>query len=226
MWFNAPQNIAEAPIDRQAGRAGFLRLFADDFVTRPAGPAAPPAPPTADDVTAAYAEGMRAGAQSATTNAARQAEATMQTLLDELANLSAEATQATEAIGEAVAQLMLSALRAFFPEMAQRFGPAEAVAATRLIVDGMHFEPEVTIRGTLPTIRALEPWFASRPEDQTPRIILVPTDAMTPGDVSIRWRNGEARRDTGRLWLQFTEALGVFGLTVPPALLEQEIPHE
>ena len=75
----------------------------------------------------------------------------------------------------------------------------------------------------LPAVHVL---FSRRAEDQTPRIILVPTDAMTEGDVSIRWRNGEARRDTDKLWQQFTEALGVHGLVVPPALQEQEISHE
>ena len=225
MWRPAKQPAATASAGSTAIHGNFLTLFADDFTTssRAAGGpepvAAPPPPPapvlTVAEVDAAYADGLRVGAASATAAAARQTEATLAVVLAELATLRTDGAQANEAAATAITTLLLATLKRFFPVLAARFGPAEAAAIAREVLAGLHNEPEVVIRAAPATVHELERLFAQHPPDNETRISLVATDAMPQGDVSLRWREGRAIRDTDRLWRAVTDVLGLHGLTEP-----------
>lgn len=223
MWRPAKLQTATAPAGSTAMRGNFLTLFADDFaaprrVADGPEPAADPPPPpvpvvTVADVDAAYADGLRVGASSATAAAARQTEATLQVVLAELATLRADGAQANEDAAAAIATLLLATLKRFFPVLAARFGPAEAAATAREVLAGLHNEPEVVIRAAPGAVQELERLFALHPQDNETRISLVATDSMPPGDISLRWREGRAIRDTDRLWREVTDVLGLHGLT-------------
>ena len=202
----------------------FLSLFADDFgrpdELAPVAEGAEGAEATAptpvqyslSDIETSYANGLHAGAAAAEAAARRQTEATLQILMAELGTLGAESQQAAEAAATALAGLLLGAFARFFPELCRRFGPAEVVATTRMILARLHNEPEIIIRASAPTTNALDRLFAEHPFDSQTKITLVPTDAMPPGDVSMRWSEGGATRDTGQLWIEINEVLALNGL--------------
>ena len=233
--FNNAGDLSGMNASTKFARADVLSLFADDFgrtgETESAATIAevPPAPaaPSLADVDAAYADGLRAGAAAAEAAALRQTEATLQCLMAELATLGAESQQAAEAAASGLAELLLGAFARFFPALSERFGPAEAMATTRLILAGLHNEPEVVIRASVPTISALERLFSQQSWDSATKITLVPTDMMPPGDVSMRWREGQATRDTNQLWTEINEVLGLHGLHVvaQPIIHQKELAH-
>ncbi len=234
--FNNAGDFSGMNASTKFARASVLSLFADDFGrTGEAEPAAtvvevPPAPaaPSLADVDAAYADGLRAGAAAAEAAVLRQTEATLQTLMAELATLGADSQQTAEAAATALAGLLLDTFARFFPTLSERFGPAEVAATTQLILAGLYNEPEVIIRASVPTIGALDRLFAQHPADSKTKITLVPTDMMPPGDVSMRWREGQATRDTNQLWTDINEVLGLYGLdpvAPPPIVPQKELAH-
>lgn len=239
---NAPAKDATAqrparPTQAPGGRARRPAiLFAEDFDASPGitvldeppeEPELPPPPPpppaiTEADVVAAradaYAEGHRNGLARA---AADRAEVTRQMLgviADRLQGARAEASRVAEEHANAVARLLLGTLATMLPALCARHGAAEVTALTRAVLPALVREPRVTIRISPHVVAAVEQELARLDPELHGRVSLVPTDAVTPGDVRIAWQDGTAIRDAASLWRNVAGALAPFDLLPPDAL--------
>ncbi len=214
-------------MNRFMGLAGNGVLFAEDFdlpgQEHPAGPEGPAAEPEVitpvfdlaqleAEKAAAYDEGYAAG------RAALLAEdaAGLRRAVDALATGLDAARDAAGLIGEQtaeeIARLLLASLGAVMPVLCAAHGSAEAAAVARAVLPALNGEPEITIRTSPHTASALQAEIARLDPDLAPRVRMLPTDAMAPGDLRIAWRNGLAVRDGAALWREVAEILLPHGL--------------
>jgi len=210
-------------------------LFDEDFDAPPAAAGVivlddlpdevpPPPPPavTAEDVAAAradaYAEGHETGLAQA---AADRAEVTRQMLgviAGRLEGARQDAARVAEEGAQAVARLLMGTLAGMMPALCARHGAAEVAAVARAVLPALVREPRVTIRVSPHLVRAVEQALAGLDPDLHGRVMLVPTDAVPPGDVRIAWADGAAVRETAVLWRSIAEALAPLDLLAPADL--------
>jgi flagellar assembly protein FliH len=212
-----PAILFDEDFDAPPATAGVIVL--DDLPDE-----APPPPPavTAEDVAAAradaYAEGHEKGLAQA---AADRAEVTRQMLgviADRLEGARLEAARVAEEGAQAVARLLMGTLAGMMPALCARHGAAEVAAVARAVLPALVREPRVTIRVSPHLVRAVEQALAGLDPDLHGRVMLVPTDAVPPGDVRIAWADGAAVRETAALWRSIAEALAPLDLLAPADL--------
>jgi flagellar biosynthesis/type III secretory pathway protein FliH len=210
-----------------------MRLFDEDFDLPPA-PEPVPEPEiiepvfTAGELEAARADAWREGhetalaaSEAAGTAAAREALAAIAARLD----TAREAASAiAEEAADAIARLVMNGFAAAFPALAARQGETELRAVIHAILPTLHQEPRITVRLAPHLAPLVAREIAALDADLVPRVRIVPTDAMPPGDLRITWRNGSAARDTAALWSRIETILAPAGLlaTGPAA---KEVAH-
>ncbi len=195
--------------------ARYLEIFGEDFTTPQPGTEAemvpdapaPPPPITAEDVDAAYANGLRDGHATALASGVRQTQEMVQALLLEIGAVTDAACETADANALHMTRLLLDLLRKFFPRLCRDYGPAETADMVARVLDGLVSEPEVEIRACSAGIASLEAYFATTPYDGRSKIIFVAVDAMQPGDTSMRWKDGRADRNADKLWAEILEIL-------------------
>ena len=196
-------------------------LFGEDFDRPPA--AAPPPEPTIVEPTfsALELEAAREAANREAWDAARaefdgSAKAAAGRALADISAQIAAAQEEVAAIAEqsavTVARLLMDCFATLFPALRVRHGATEAAAVLREILPMLQREPKISVRVNphiaaemTSEIQALDP-------DLATKIRLIPTDAMTEGDVRIAWDHGAAVRDAAALWRQIEDVLAPAGL--------------
>ncbi|OJY70943.1 MAG: hypothetical protein BGP12_07470 [Rhodospirillales bacterium 70-18] len=162
-----------------------------------------------------YAEGFRSGLSQATQDRAEIARQLLAAIAERLAAAEAQARQAAEASAEAVAGLLMASLGALFPALCARHGGGEVAALARAVLPALDSEPRITIRVSPHVTTELAAELDRLDPELRARIVLVPTDAVPPGDVRIAWQDGIARRDGAALWAQVADTLSQYGLDAP-----------
>jgi flagellar assembly protein FliH len=170
----------------------------------------------------AYAEGLCSGLAQAAADRAEVSRQMLATIADRLAHAAGEARQVAEDAAHSLARLLLGTLAAVLPATCARHGATEVAALARTLLPALAQEPRVTIRISPHVTEALQAELAQLDAMVASRIVVVPTDAVVPGDVRISWDDGVAMRDTAALWQQVSEVLAPLGLlpAAEPAIRE------
>ena len=228
----APPGRARTP-GKRARRPAIL--FAEDFDAPPgitvldeppeeSPPPAPPPPPPpppppsfseaelAAARAEAYAEGHRSGLAQAAADRAEVTRQMLGTIATRLEASRTEVTRLAEEQGEAVSRLLMGTLARMLPAVCARHGAAEVAALTRAVLPALVREPRVTMRLSPHVVHAVEQELARLDPELHGRVVLVPTDAVAPGDVRITWQDGAAIRDAAALWREVAEALAPLDL--------------
>ena len=109
----------------------------------------------------------------------------------------------------------MASLGALFPALCARHGGGEVAALARAVLPALDSEPRITIRVSPHVTTELAAELDRLDPELRARIVLVPTDAVPPGDVRIAWQDGIARRDGAALWAQVADTLSQYGLDAP-----------
>ena len=192
-------------------------------------PPVPPAPsPNLDLVREeAYAEGVRSGLAQAAADRAEITRAMLSAIAERIAEARSDAAEIAERQGGALARLMMTTLGQMLPATCARHGGAEVAALVRAVVPALVREPRVTIRVSPHVADAVRAELEHLDPELAPHVILVPTDAVPPGDARIAWQDGGADRNTAALWCEIAAVLAPLGLLdEPPALMRQTMPAQ
>jgi flagellar assembly protein FliH len=233
-------------ISMNAMPARFGLLFAEDF-DAPEAPGAPDIPEPeviAPEATvpdemlfteaeleaareAGRIEGEAAGMWQARAALAAEERETLSRIAATLEDARADAARVAEDAAEGTARLMLGMLLAALPATCARHGEAELRAMASRILPALAQEPRVTIRVHPHHLDALRQELARLDPEQSARAVLLPTDAMPPGDLRIAWESGHAVRDARALAAAMEEALAPLGLLAGPdaAVEARELAH-
>jgi flagellar biosynthesis/type III secretory pathway protein FliH len=204
-------------------------LYIEDFDELFAVPEPPPQEPpeiiapgyTAEDVETAREEGHAAGLDEARTeHAAIQAAlctACLAAIADGVSAARADAAAIATAAAADIAGAVLALLSACLPATAARLAPAEVTALLRALLPPLAREPGVSIT-VHPDLLSAITSHAAGFSDMT----VAAGPSLAPSDVTVAWRDGEARRDWAAIWRDVTAALAPFPLpaeltALPPA---------
>ncbi|MGE4044425.1 MAG: hypothetical protein AB7F35_06205 [Acetobacteraceae bacterium] len=205
-------------------------LFEEDFDQPPA-PETPPEPEIVEpsfsgaDMEAVRAEGWQEGHTAGLAAAEATSESVARQALSRIAEQAelarSEVTALVETNAEAIAQLLMDAFAAAFPSMCAKHGAPELRRAVQKIIPPLRKEPRITVR-VCPQMAADVTDEISRldPEMQ-PRIQVIATETMRPGDIRVNWEDGEGTRDTARLWNEIYDILAAEGLISPRATIKE-----
>lgn len=201
-------------------------LYAEDFdaddtipVAAPIVASAPPPEPevieptfSADDLAMARDEARLQGR----TEAEHGLAAARVRMLDLIAAGLADAREAAAAVAEAradtIGRIMLSAMVACLPALCSRHGAIELRALVQAVLPELVDEPRITVRVNPQMAAAMNAEITALDPDLAERIVLLPTDAMPPGDARITWQDGQAIRDAGQARRLLEDALAALGL--------------
>ena len=196
-------------------------LFEEDFDLPPT-PAAPPEPEIIEPVysaadlqearTQAWREGHDVAMAHAEVVAQTAARQTLTRIAERIDATHTEASQLVERSAEAVARLLMDGFAAAFPALSRRHGSAELRAIIRAILPALHQELAVTVRIDGNLVKDVADEIDRLDPDLLPKVEVLPSNSVPPGDIRITWRNGAAIRDTAKLWEEITEILSPAGL--------------
>ena len=99
----------------------------------------------------------------------------------------------------AVSQAMLALLSAALPSLMDGTARREVSGLMQRLLPGLYGEKRVTIRLNPHVIDMVDQDLRTLNEDARARIVLVPTDALAPGDMRVSWEGGSFVRDTRAL---------------------------
>jgi flagellar biosynthesis/type III secretory pathway protein FliH len=164
----------------------------------------------------AFDEGFQKGVLDAGSARAAETAATLLAIAGKLDDASDQATRVVEASARAMMKLLVEIVVAGYPTLRARYGAQEIGRLTRALLPALVREPKVVVQVN----PALADAVAAELADQ-PRLTVIATPSMPPGDTRIAWKDGFAVRDTAVTWAAVTEVLGPLGLlpeTAPAAL--------
>ena len=154
-------------------------------------------------------------------------EVALRAIAEQLRGARSEARIIAEASAEAVAQLVIGGLAAAFPALCRHHGSVEIAAIMREILPSLECEPKITIRVAPGLVPCVEQEIGQLDSDVADIIKVVAVESMTPGDVRLQWRGGQAIRDTARLWQDIEAALASAGLLpASPGTVQQKLKED
>ncbi len=172
---------------------------------------------TAAELDTARAEGQATGQLEAE----RSLAASRLQILEQIVAGLAEADHAAAAVAEAaaagVARSLLAALAACLPSLCERHGATELQALMRSLLPSLASQPRITVRVHPQMVAAVMAEMTALDAEIAERMVLLPNDAIPPGDARVTWEDGTALRDTGRARTALNESLAALGL------LEEEL---
>ena len=181
-------------------------LYAEDFDEEPAPPEPAPDPDpvyTGADVEEARLQGTDAGRAEATASAElaelQSRSAALAGIVSGLNELAQGVATELERSTAELSRTVLSLLHAALPSLMESTAGREVSGLLSRVLPGLHAERTVTVR--------ISPHLADRvgadldalDEEHRNRIVLVPTDALLPGDLRVSWHDGSLLRDTGAI---------------------------
>jgi flagellar biosynthesis/type III secretory pathway protein FliH len=166
-----------------------------------------------------FADGFAAGRMEAGREDAAAARDALVAVTTKLDTVAAAARVAADEAAHALGRLLLAAFGAAFPALSAAYGDAEAAALARTLLPALGAEPSVVISAAPRAASLIEAYLDAAGETATqsgvPRIRVVPTDTLPPGDLRVAWDQGEAIRDARALWAAI-EAMLVANDTADP----------
>lgn len=150
--------------------------------------------------------------------AARRTEALMR-IADALSQTRSDTARIAAEAATATVETMLAMVATVLPTFARTHGQDEAGTLLRLLLPAMSHEPRLTIRVHPALIEGLRREMATLLEDSSAAVEWVGSDAMQPGDVTVRWENGTMVRDVRALCTRVA-ALVMPGITQTDTIQE------
>ncbi len=152
-----------------------------------------------------FADGFAAGRMEAGREDAAAARDALVTVATKLDTVAAAARVAADEAALALSRLLLAAFGAAFPALSAAHGDAEAAALARTLLPAFGAEPAVVINAAPRAASLIAAYLdaagtSATPPSGVPRIRVVPTDTLPPGDLRVAWNQGEAVRDARALW--------------------------
>jgi flagellar biosynthesis/type III secretory pathway protein FliH len=198
-------------------------LYAEDFDAEDASEPIAPEPEVieplfvAAEMDAARAEGHAAGLIEAERGIAASRLQTLDRIATAMTGAADAAAGAAEAAATGIARTILGALSACLPALCERHGATELQALMRAVLPSLTDQPRVTVRVHPLMAPAMADEIAALDAELAERVVLLPSDAVPPGNVRVTWEDGAAQRDAGRARAALNEALAALGL------LEEEL---
>jgi len=164
---------------------------------------------TAEDVEAAHEEGRAAGLEEARAEheAIQSAlrTAALSAIADSLAAARADAAAIAARAADDIAVAVLALLSTCLPATAAKLAQDEVTALLRALLPPLAREPGVSITVHPDLVDAITAHVAGFSD------VTVAADAsLAASDVTITWRDGQAKRDWAALWRDVTAALAPF----------------
>lgn len=187
-------------------------LFEEDFDAEAVVPAAdlPPEPQiiephfSAAEIAAArgaaWGEGRQAGVAEANAGHIAALTRAMTSVASVLADSASELALHAERTADGLARTLMGSLAAMLPALCRAHGETEMRAVLQTILPGLIREPAVTIRVHPRLCDAARTELCRLDPLRAANVSVVPTDAITYGDVRVDWEDGVARRDTRLIW--------------------------
>ena len=175
---------------------------------QPTIPAAPSLPTfSAAELAAAHEQGVEDGMRQAREAGALRAAEALSQIAHALQRSAQDATDAAQRSAEALGGVLVDAMRAAFPSLEARFGPAEVVVLVRALLPGLSREPAVRIRVAPHVAAAIAAECAALPDPERARLTVEPDAALGEADLHISWHDGAALRDGAEIRRAVLEAL-------------------
>jgi flagellar biosynthesis/type III secretory pathway protein FliH len=211
-------------------------LFVDDFDQKPEEAPEADAEPdiiapvfTEADIDAAREAGRQAGLiEGRTEHHAVQAElcaAAMAAIGDALAATRGDAAAVAQRVAEDAAAAMLALLQAALPAAAETLAGSEVAALLAVLLPALRREPDVEVRLHPATLAGIKDDLNGLCPNYGGQLKLTADAVLAPADARIIWHDGEAVRDTGKLWDDLRAALAPYALPSVAAILKGT-PHE
>ncbi len=192
-------------------------LYAEDFdMPEPArtAPAAAPPPPPPEPIVLeptfsladlrhaakhAQEQGRAQERQDTELNANALKADALGRIADALNQARSEAARIAADAAAAVAETALAAVAAMLPAFARQRGQDEAAALLRLLLPAMSHEPRLSIRVHPSMLEDLRQEMTPLLQDGPTVVEWLESEAVRPGDISVRWQDGMMVRDVGVL---------------------------
>jgi hypothetical protein len=156
---------------------------------------------------AAYQSGFQDGHTAAHAEIAAETAASLSSIALAFGDARAAAQAVAEQAATALTRLLLDAFAAALPSLCARHGPTEAAAVLNEILPALSREPQATVRVAPGALAAAQAELSRLDPDFARRITVTAQDTLSPGDVRVTWRDGEAVRDGVSLCARITEIL-------------------
>jgi flagellar biosynthesis/type III secretory pathway protein FliH len=218
-----PGGRAGAPpcAPRQHAAPGIL--FVEDFDQTPAETPDTVAEPeiiapvfSEADIEAAREAGRQAGLTEARTEhhavQAQLCAAAMAAIGDALAATRGDAEAVALRVAEDLAAAMLALLQAALPAASEALAGREVEALLAALLPALRREPDVELRLHPATLSGIADDLNSLFPNYGGRLKLTGDAALALADAKIVWHDGEARRDTAKLWDDVRAALQPYAL--------------
>ena len=166
---------------------------------------------------AGWSEGREAGHVEAEAAGATLARAALAAIAAELGNATQAAAALAEQAAEEIARLLLDTLMTMLPALCARHGESEVREVIRAVLPPLTREPSITVRVSPQIAAAVRDEIAGLDPELAERVKLVPTEAMTAGDLRVAWHDGTAVRDTRAVWAEVAAVLSGLGLLIGDA---------
>ena len=116
-----------------------------------------------------------------------------------LARLTEDVGAELERATDELARTVLGMLCAALPSLMDKTASRELSALLHRLLPGLHAEKQVTVRMNPHAAGAIGSDLEQLDEQTRARIVLVPTDALAPGDLRVSWHEGRLLRDTAAI---------------------------
>jgi flagellar biosynthesis/type III secretory pathway protein FliH len=208
-------------------------LFVEDF-DHPAPPPAPE-PPAAEpeiiapsfsetDIEAAHEAGRELGLQAALAehNAVQAglSAAALAAIGDMLAATRNDAAAVAQRVAEDLACAVLALLQAALPAAAEASAGHELDALLRVLLPALTREPEVRIALHPELVDSISQSLAGLQPQFGDRLHVAAEPGLAKPDVTVTWRDGEAKRDWEALWRDLCEILAPYALPDIAAIMK------
>ncbi len=196
----------------------FGALFAEDFDRAPPAPEPEVIEPVfsatalAEARAAAWRDGHAAGLEEAAASEAAATRRAMEAIAGGLSDARDAAGACAERSADAIARLLLDSLAAVFPTLCANHGEAEVQAIVRAVLPALVQEPAISVRANGCNAPLLAREIERFDPELAAHVQFMESEAMSPADVRISWRNGMAVRDSASLWRQVAAILMPAGL--------------
>jgi flagellar biosynthesis/type III secretory pathway protein FliH len=172
---------------------------------------------------AGHEAGRHEGLQAARGERDETIRLLLASLVKQLEQTGAEASQVAQAASEAASLFILQCLASLLPHLCERHGPTEALAVAGCILPSLRREPRVGVRVHPAAVADMRSAVSRLDAEFAARIEVLAMDPLAAGDVRISWQDGDAVRDARAMLAQVHEILAMLGISTEATTLAKRI---